>query len=309
MFFAGWDGGATKTAARFVDASGALLAETVFGPLNLNGNSFETVRKSISDGVVRMAGMPGGISACCGLVIGVAGVSNTSVCAQIESALRQSGYEGPLKLLGDQEIALHGAIRGAGAVLIAGTGSVCFGRDPNGIFFRTGGRGHLIDDDGSGYALGRDILAAVIRAADGRLPATFLTPLVYEALKVDSPEGIVTWLYAPTTGKKEIASLAPLLLTALEQKDAAAVVIEQKAITDLSGMVLAAWAKAGMRDGELALTGSILQRYPGIRQGVIHNVSTALPALRIGDPRGTPVEGAASLSLQLFSNHTTEKKG
>lgn len=309
MFYAGWDGGATKTAARFVDASAALLTETIFGPLNLNGNSVETVRKSISDGVARMADVPGGLNACGGLVVGVAGVSNANVCAEIESAIRQSGYEGPLKLLGDQEIALQGAVRGAGAVLIAGTGSVCFGRDQKGSSFRTGGRGHLIDDDGSGYALGRDILAAVIRAADGRLPATFLTSLVYKTLNVNSPEGIVTWLYAPATGKKEVASLAPLLLTALEQKDAVAEAIEQKAIKDLSGMVLAAWEKAGMKDGELALTGSILQRFPSIRQGVIHYVSAAFPMLRIGDPRGTPVEGAASLSLQLFSHHTTKKKG
>ncbi len=300
MFFAGWDGGATKTAVRLVDESGSFLSESAFGPMNLNGVPAEIVRQSITDGVSRMAQGPGGINACGGLVIGVAGVSNASVRSEIEADVRNAGFSGPLKLLGDQEIALHGAIRGAGAVLIAGTGSVCFGLAPDGAFFRTGGRGHLIDDGGSGYAIGRDILSAVIRAEDGRLPPTCLTGLVYQALGIDSPEGIVTWIYAPTTGKKEVAALAPLLLEALEQNDDAADAIRQKAIRDLVDMVTAAWKKAGMTGGGLALTGSILQRFSAIRQGVISSLNSALPALQVGDPRGTPAEGAASLALQLF---------
>lgn len=307
MFFAGWDGGATKTAVRLVDETGAFLSESAFGPLNLNGTSPETVQRAVSACVARMAEEPGGLAACGGLVIGVAGVSNTKVCDQITADVRATGYAGPLRLMGDQEIALHGAIRGSGAVLIAGTGSVCFGRDPSGAFFRTGGRGYLIDDDGSGYALGRDILAAVIRAADGRLSPTCLTALVYDQLNVNSPEGIVTWLYAPSTGKKEVASLAPLLLQALEQHDAAAAGIQEKAILDLAGLVTAAWKTAGMTGGELALTGSILQRYPGIRQGVIARVNAVFPDLRIGDPRGTPAEGAAALALLCFKK--TEAPG
>ncbi len=300
MFFAGWDGGATKTAVRLVDESGAFRSESAFGPLNLSGTPPETVRRTVTDGVARMAEEPGGLDACGGLVIGVAGVSNTQVCDEITSDVRAAGYSGPLRLLGDQEIALHGAICGAGAVLIAGTGSVCFGRNLTGTYFRTGGRGYLIDDDGSGYAIGRDILAAVVRAADGRLPPSCLTSLVYEKLGINSPEGIVTWLYAPSTGKKEVASLAPLLLQALEQSDISAAAIEEKAIIGLSGLVIAAWKTAGITGGELALTGSILQRYPGIRKGVISCVSAALPDLRIGDPRGTPAEGAAALAVRYF---------
>ena len=44
MFFAGWDGGATKTTVRLVDEAGALLSESSFGPLNPNGNASESVR-------------------------------------------------------------------------------------------------------------------------------------------------------------------------------------------------------------------------------------------------------------------------
>ena len=65
-----------------------------------------------------------------------------------------------------------------------------------------GGYGYLIDDGGSGYALGRDILTAVVRAADGRGPATALTQAVFAALGVQSVGEIITWLYAPATGQE-----------------------------------------------------------------------------------------------------------
>lgn len=299
MVFAGWDGGATKTAVRLVDASGNLISENSFGPLNLNGTSPEAVRRHVAEAVAWTANQSG---ACGGLVIGAAGVSNLKVHSTLEADVRAAGYAGPLRILGDQEIALHGAIRNYGAVLIAGTGSVCFGRDPSGAFFRTGGRGYLIDDEGSGYAIGRDILAAAVRAEDGRLSGTCLLDLVYDYLKTDTPEGIVSWVYAPSTGKKEIASLAPLLLEALAREDAAALRIAEKAAAALAQLVTAAWKNAHIQDGELALTGSILQRYARIREGVILSLKKKLPALRVGEPLGTPAEGAAALALQLGSD-------
>lgn len=300
VFFSGWDGGATKTAVRLVDASGRLIAENSFGPLNLNGTSPEAVRRHVADAIAWTAQQSGGSSLCGGLVIGAAGVSNLNVRAALEADVRAAGYSGPLRILGDQEIALHGAIRTYGAVLIAGTGSVCFGRDPAGAYFRTGGRGYLIDDEGSGYAIGRDILAAAVRAADGRLPQTCLLDLVYGYLKTDTPEGIVSWVYAPATGKKEIAALSPLLLDALAREDAAALRIAEKAAAALTELVTAAWQNARMTDGELALTGSILQHYPLIREGVIQALKKDLPALRVGDPLGTPAEGAAALALRYM---------
>lgn len=80
---------------------------------------------------------------------------------------------------------------------MAGTGAICCGRDGAGNRTRVGGYGYLIDDGGSGYALGRDILTAVVRAADGRGPATALTQAVFAALGVRSVGEIITWLYAP----------------------------------------------------------------------------------------------------------------
>ncbi|MEI3013924.1 MAG: hypothetical protein V8T36_03730 [Ruthenibacterium lactatiformans] len=84
---------------------------------------------------------------------------------------------------------------------MAGTGSICFGRDAAGKTARSGGYGHKIDDEGSGYALGRDALAAVVRAQDGRGPRTLLTDLVFAQLKVVDVGGLVQFTYDPQTEK------------------------------------------------------------------------------------------------------------
>ena len=114
--------------------------------------------------------------------------------------------------------------------VIAGTGSICYGQSTDGREARSGGWGHLIDDEGSAYALGRDILRAVVRAADGRAPATALTELVAQRLGALGVQPVIRFTYAPTTTKKEIAALAPLLDPALQQGDAAAAAAMRKAL-------------------------------------------------------------------------------
>lgn len=202
--FCGWDGGGTHTAVLIADASGRQLASAVFGPLNPNGNDPAAVVQTVKDAVAFMQ-RQGRVHA---LTVGMAGVSNAQAARQLTDMIRGAGYDGMLQLTGDQQIALRGAVRGAGAVLIAGTGSVCCGRDEAGRDWRTGGFGHLIDDEGSGYAIGRDILQAVVRASDGRGPATVLTEPVMTRTGAADLRALISWLYAPGRDKKDIASLA-----------------------------------------------------------------------------------------------------
>ncbi len=298
MYFCGWDGGGTKTEVCVLNENGS-AASRAFGPLNINGASRETVEKTVRDAALYMGSQPGGLDAFGMLVIGMAGVSNRDAAQMVERAVRKAGYAGPLRLKGDQEIALAGAVQGPGAVLIAGTGAICYGRDPGGNSFRVGGYGYLIDDGGSGYAIGRDILKAAVRAEDGRGEDTCLKQMVFDALQVNDIGGVITWLYAPGTGKKEIAALAPLLLPALEAEDEAAERIAGKAAEDLSELVITGFRKSGMADGEAALTGSILNLFSPIRTLTAALIRAALPKVSIIDPRFSPARGAAMMAREL----------
>ena len=300
MYFCGWDGGGSKTRVCVTDEQGEVLVENTFGPLNLSGASRDTVKTTVHDCVDFMASQPGGLAACQGLVIGIAGISNRSAAELTENTVRQCGYTGNLRLLGDHEIALAGAVKGPGAILIAGTGSMCFGKDAIGNPFRSGGYGYLIDDEGSGYAIGRDILIAVMRAFDGRSTATCLTEAVLRQLNISEPGDLITWLYAPETGKMQVAALAPLLLPALEQNDTVARTIAQKAARDLADLVIAAWKKAGMRTGEIALTGSIITYYDSIREQILAILRQTLPQVYVGLPRHGAAKGAADLAREFY---------
>lgn len=120
---------------------------------------------------------------------------------------------------------------------------------------------------GSGYALGRDALAAVVRAQDGRGPRTLLTDLVFAQLKVVDVGGLVQFTYDPQTDKKQIAALAPLVARAYEAGDEAAKAVVEKACRELALLVEPVARALHMEDGVLALTGSILLRDKAVREG------------------------------------------
>ena len=194
-YVAGWDGGGSKTAAVCLDLAGAQLMRESFGPLNPNGTESSAIERTIRSTLGAMGKLPGGLSACRYLTVGAAGVSNPKAAYLISSLIRKSGYKGPLDIVGDHEILLHGAVGREGAVLIAGTGSICIGRNASGRTHRSGGLGYLIGDEGSGYWIGLKILSAAARSLDGRGPETLMTPRLLEALQCGSLKDIIGRIY------------------------------------------------------------------------------------------------------------------
>ncbi len=300
MLYCGWDGGGTKTEVCLTDEAGRTLASASFGPLNPNGASRDQISETVKQCILYMKEHAGSLSEIGGLVVGMAGISNRSASSLLEQSLAEASWCGPLHLAGDQEIALAGAIEGPGMLLIAGTGSVCCGRDAEGRSFRVGGYGYLIDDAGSGWAIGRSILTAVVRAEDGRGPATVFTDLVFGRLNIASVGELITWLYAPETGKREVAALSSLLPAALERQDPLAGAMVRQAASDLAEMAETGWRKSGLEAGELAFAGSILLHVPEIREALERRLSDSCPLLRVTQARGTPAEGAAKMARNLF---------
>ena len=205
--------------------------------------------------------------------------------------------------------ALAGALGApCGMVLIAGTGSICFGRDAAGKTARSGGYGHKIDDEGSGYALGRDALAAVVRAQDGRGPRTLLTDLVFAQLKVVDVGGLVQFTYDPQTDKKQIAALAPLVARAYEAGDEAAKAVVEKACRELALLVDPVARALHMEAGVLALTGSILLRDKAVREGTAALLRMRFPGMRLAEPKSDAAAGAALLALETLNTEKGENK-
>ena len=154
MFVVGIDGGGTKTRVAVCASDGTLLHRETLGAFNLSGIGEDGFRRRVGE----ILTLCGDMRACGALCVGGAGASGAAM-GGLRADFFAHGFAGKLLLCGDHEIALAGAMQTPGCVLIAGTGSICYGKNAAGEHFRCGGGGHIIDDPGSGYALGRDALA------------------------------------------------------------------------------------------------------------------------------------------------------
>ena len=153
-FVIGMDGGGTKTKACIADLEGKVIDALEGGSMNVNSAGRDGVIQNITALLQAIQKRGWAWNGLRGLCLAAAGVSNPLTREVLEEAVRQAGIGIRPIIIGDHQAALYGAHRGGtGMILIAGTGSVCYGKNEQGQEARSGGFGHLIDDEGSAYAL------------------------------------------------------------------------------------------------------------------------------------------------------------
>ncbi|WP_105614801.1 N-acetylglucosamine kinase [Vallitalea okinawensis] len=299
QYVAGWDGGGTKTAIQIRDLQGNIIHNGLAGPLNYNSQKKEDIRNTVQTLIHDMERIAGSLDSFRSLCISTAGVSNKEAISVIENEVRNTGFKSKLLIVGDQEAALYGAMgRPEGMVLISGTGSICFGKNHKGKTFRSGGWGHLIDDEGSGYAIGRDILTAAVRSYDKRSQESILLNAVLHAIHGETIEDIIHFTYKEAKSKKDIAGLAPLLIPAIEMNDPQAVAICNKAARELTKLVVTVARELQMETGELAFLGGILKHYHCIQEQLKENLRIKMPHMKLKEAEHDSVAGAALMAIE-----------
>lgn len=300
-YVVGWDGGGTKTAIQARGLDGTVLLNTSTLGLNYNSYSEDELRRTIHTLITMMEQLQGGLKDCEMLCISTAGVSNRNAIDFLYRNIREVGLSCNIKIFGDYEGALYGAMgKPEGMILISGTGSICFGINQEGRSYRTGGWGHLIDDEGSGYTIGRDILSAAVQSYDRRIPKSKLYDMVLEKLQGSSIEDIIHYIYKTTTGKKEIAAFAPLLIEAIKQEDQQAIQIENKAASALVQLVIPVIKELGLEYSELACVGGVLTHYETLIKKVQDLILQLYPGLKIVEPKYDSVTGITLMALELL---------
>ena len=297
-YYVGIDGGGTKTAVELRTRGSAAHSRAVFGPLNCNSDR-TAAAKTLTDTLAWLAAQPEGLAGCDGLCIGSAGISNPDAYNFIQDIIRAGGYTGPLQIVGDQVTALAGALgQPVGTVLIAGTGSICYARTADGREARSGGWGHLIGDEGSGYALGRDALAAVARAWDGWGEKTLLSQLLAEQMELDDQKKIISYTYGGD--KSRIAALAPLVEQAAKQDDGVALEIIRDNAVKMTGLVGAVARQLGIKAGKVAMLGGLLEHDTKLRETFVAEMGRQYPALVCTEPERDAAAGALMLAKEML---------
>jgi glucosamine kinase len=165
-YYLGIDGGGTKTTGAVGDDTRA-LAKVRTGPSNIIRVGEERARESLH-ACVRQAcaavGItPAQIERTC---VGGSGAGRSELAALVRDILAEV-LTTPIVVVGDMEIALNAAFdTGPGVIVIAGTGSIAYGRNSAGATARAGGWGFAVGDEGSAHWIGRAAVNAVLRAAD-----------------------------------------------------------------------------------------------------------------------------------------------
>lgn len=229
MYRIGMDGGGTRTRLAVIE-KGQVKFRCETGGINYNSFTKEKIQNSLKTAIAEVLAQGFAVEDCEGIGVGAAGVSNPKTAPFITALLQELGFTCPIVIVGDQEAALAGAVgKHPGILLIAGTGSICMGQDGKGGKFRAGGYGHIIDDAGSAYAVGRDILQAIVRAEDGRGKPTELKKPVYEKLGIKSTVQLIAYLYNRARAKKDIAAVASCLTEEMIRWDEVAAEIAHNA--------------------------------------------------------------------------------
>jgi N-acetylglucosamine kinase-like BadF-type ATPase len=224
--------------------------------------------------VTEAVGQVGGTLPVRAIWVGLAGLDRPGARDEVHPLLTPLANE--IRLTNDAELNFGALPRGVGVVLIAGTGSIAFGRDSSGATSRAGGWGHIFGDEGSGYDLGRRALRAAARAADGRGPATTLLPRILAAWELDQPMAMIGRAHG-AADKAEIAALAGIVFTAAKDGDAEARAIIRQAALDLAKTAVAAAAPLKFDAVPLALAGGLLTGEAGYRTRVLRAIRRRRP--------------------------------
>lgn len=297
----GIDGGGTKTLLVAENLQGQELFRLYGKGINLNSVPVEVVLQEVSRLLVQAAGEAGDEAELGAVCIGAAGISNPVAKETLLAGVRAAGFHGPVEITGDHFTALTGALgEMEGLLLISGTGSICVGVS-GARQARAGGWGHLIDDEGSGYAIGRDIIAAVVQAEDGRRAPTLFREKLFQQLGIQSMQQLIGFVYTPGLAKHEIARLAPLLPVCFEAEDAAAREIVEKAAGKLVKLPQAVLRKLDLQEAKLALAGSILEKDPHVRQCFLELARLQLPWITVVNAEKNAASGAAILARNMLA--------
>lgn len=299
-YLVGVDGGGTRTTLALADGSGREILRRQ-GPAGLVDPrhpmaSVETLVALLREATTE-ADLCGPATAFCA---GLAGVGNAAEREAVQAGIEAVGVAERVTIVCDGEVALEGALgNGAGILLIAGTGSIAYGRGEDGRMERCGGWGMVVGDEGSGYGIGRAALRAALHAADGRGAPTRLLPRLLEVLAIPGPEAIPSW--AGRAEKADVAALAAHVVDLADAGDPVSIAVLDEASVALALHAAALAARIGPwpRGPDIVFHGGLL-RAPTYSERVERAIIERVPGFRLRPAAADAATGALRFAARML---------
>jgi len=228
--------------------------------------------------------------ACCA---GAAGAEVPAGRARLERLLGRMLPGCRLAVVHDARLVLAAAGRHDGIALIAGTGSVAYGRTPDGREAQRGGWGWMIGDDGGGAWVTREAAREVMARSDAGRSIGRLGEALLDACRASDTREMVANLHAMREPMEWAAAASAAFKSA--GTDVGAMEVIRRAGAALSNLVREVQVALGL-DGPVVLAGGLLLNQPELEDSVREQLSA--PFIRLAEP---PVEGAVRLAQELLT--------
>lgn len=267
-----FDGGGSKTSLQVLNQKGDII------PLTKNNTLYEKIEATGSN--INTIGKEGVQAVLTSLIENVSVNKNTALADILPSCYVVGGFGGlglpknkeamktlfeefginkeNIHVTSDAELSLQ-LIDNQGIILIAGTGSICFGKNSQKLF-RVGGLGRILADEGSGYHIGLHALKAALAEEYGWGAKTILTTKLKEFYKVSELKTLIPKINLGEMNPGNIASSAPLVFAAAwEDKDSIAAEIIDCSAEGLGELLNTQLKLSQLSDCELHLWGGIFK--------------------------------------------------
>ncbi len=188
----------------------------------------------------------------------------------LESVFRDSEIEVIMDIEGLYRAAV-GEERGV--VVVSGTGSTVYGHDGAGEAVKSGGWGHIFDDEGSAYWISKELIVASLKYRDELIPHDPVFDQLVDFFETDNIEELVNLTLLPDM-KTKIASFSRV---ALEDPSELVKIVADEGIEVLAKRTLRVLERTGEVDTIHTFGGSFTSAYYNERfSEMINNHRTSL---------------------------------
>lgn len=302
--YLGIDGGGTKTKCVLVDGEMNILSEGIGGPSNFLVFGLDEVTNSLLELVTEVAQKANiNLIDVKTILLGTAGAGRPDDAKRLEKSFLKEAKRTKIlinqfRVESDARIALEGAFSGKpGSILIAGTGSIMFGKDSEGKIYRVGGFGRILGDEGSGFHIGRSGLTAVAKQYDGRGNETLLTKMLVDNFNISNSQELITAVYKNNI---DIAAITPFVIHAADKGDAKCKEILDTEVDELLKHIHSMKNLLKEKELKISLIGGVITTDNYFSKLFIQKINS-IESVKITQPEKEPAIGAALLAKNSTS--------
>jgi N-acetylglucosamine kinase-like BadF-type ATPase len=301
------EGGKTKTLAALIDEEGNVLGFSIGGSTGWTAVGFEKALNTLTETVANVLTKSGLKKEVDVGVFGLPDLDTEKASRLIENSLNQRiSWIKEKVIVPDFVVAYYAVTLGApGVAVIAGTGSIAYGKNSRGEAARAGGWGWFGDDEGSALWIAMKAVAAAGKAWDGRGPGTILTEKILKHFGLTNPLDLIDVLYSSAINDlSELAQIAKLTDEAAREGDEIATSILIQGGRELALMAKAVYDKILTEENKVIVggVGSVFSS-KALKESFLKCIKEQLPEALVTEPlvRYAPIRGLAAILSEKWN--------